>query len=315
VPRDPPDRWAKLSELTMTLTPNDRLRSCSQRFPYRLVLAVLPLHTIQTLQSESRLAWLRLTRRGPASRFTNAQDLLVNVGCGSAGLKDWVNIDCFRAEGVTLVRDCRTALPLPSGSARGVFTEHFLEHLDYYEEAPRFLSECIRVLQPGGVLRIIVPDGGKYLSAYCGAGLTAMRSFSPLTALDASSDDRPFSTLGEVVQFRTKMEVVNFHFRQSGQHRFSYDCETLSALLIDCGFEEVTERAFGLSAIDELAIDSPYRAPESLVIEAVAPKPSKVVIAGADQMESATSRPFNIWGRDRPTRGRGLTRQSTTLRH
>jgi hypothetical protein len=24
------------------------------------------------------------------------------------------------------------------------------------------------------------------------------------------------------------MEVVNFHFRQSGQHRFSYDYETLS---------------------------------------------------------------------------------------
>jgi hypothetical protein len=102
-----------------------------------------------------------------------------------------------------------------------------------------------------------------------------MRSFSPLTALDASSDDRPFSTQKEVVPFRTKMEVVNFHFRQSGQHRFSYDFETLCGLLDDCGFDEIAERTFRSSAMMELAIDNQYRAAESLVIEAIAPARSQ----------------------------------------
>jgi predicted SAM-dependent methyltransferase len=255
----------------MTLTNNDKLRLRSGRFPNRMILSMLPLHTIQELRFESHLAWLRITRRGVDPQFKGARDLLVNVGCGSLGLEGWANIDCFPAEGVTCVHDCRTKLPLPSGSVRGIFTEHFLEHLDYYEEAPRFLSECRRVLQPGGVLRIIVPDGAKYLRAYCDADWSSMRSFSPLASLDTSSDDRPFSTLREVVPFRTLMEVVNFHFRQSGQHRFSYDFETLSGLLGDCGFDAVDQMAFRSSAMAELEIDSDSRAPESLVVEAVAP--------------------------------------------
>ncbi len=127
---------------------------------------------------------------------------------------------------MTCVRDCRTELPLTSGSACGIFTEHFLEHLDYYEEAPGFLRECRRVLAPGGVLRIIVPDGGKYLEAYSTGSLADMSRFSPLPTLDPKSDAAPFSIEKQVLPFQTKMEIVNFHFRQNGQHRFSYDFET-----------------------------------------------------------------------------------------
>jgi predicted SAM-dependent methyltransferase len=225
----------------------------SQRFPYRLVSGVLPLHTIREVRPEIHLAWLRLTRRGIDARFEDGHNLLVNVGCGSLGLDDWVNIDCYPAKGVTCVRDCRTSLPLSDGSARGIFTEHFFEHLDYYDEAPRFLAECRRVLQPGGVLRIIVPDGAKYMRAYFDSGWTAMRTFSPIMS---ASD------------FRTKMEVVNAHFRQGGQHRFSYDYETLSRLLQDNDLTEINERAYRSSSVAELEIDSEERASESLVVEA-----------------------------------------------
>jgi hypothetical protein len=255
----------------MEVTKNERLRQRSTQFPYRFILRIIPLPVLKEFTFESRLAWLRLTRRGIDTRFADAKDLLVNVGCGSSGLDGWVNIDCFGAEGVTCVRDCRTSLPLPTGSARGIFTEHFLEHLDYYEEAPRFLEDCRRVLRPGGVLRVIVPDGAKYLEAYGSGDMSSMGTFSPLVSMDASSDDRPFSSLREVVPFRTKMEVVNFHFRQSGQHRFSYDEETLSALLRECGFEGVTRRDFRASALSDLAIDSESRSAESLVVEGVVP--------------------------------------------
>ena len=133
----------------MSMTRNERLRRRSQRLPYRWALGLLPLHTLVELKFEIRLAWLRLFRRGIDGRYRSAKDLLVNIGCGSEGLDGWVNIDCYPAQGVSLVRDCRTAIPLSSGSARGIFTEHFLEHLDYYEEAPRFLRECRRVLRTG----------------------------------------------------------------------------------------------------------------------------------------------------------------------
>ena len=254
-----------------SVTRNERWLRRSKRFPYRFLLQAVPLHTLAELRFELRLSWLRLTRRGINPRFASSKDLLVNVGCGSSGRDGWVNIDCFPSPGVTFVRDCRTALPLPSSSVRGIFTEHFFEHLDYYEEAPKFLEECRRVLCQGGTIRLIVPDGAKYLSAYCDGDLKDMAVFSPLVTMDPSDDDAPFSIQKTVLPFRTKMEVVNFHFRQSGQHRFSYDFETLSALLEECGFTSVVRRPFRRSHLADLAIDSEIRAAESLVVEATAP--------------------------------------------
>jgi hypothetical protein len=252
-------------------TGNKRLRDRSERLPVRVLLRLLPLHTLIELNSEARLGWLRLTRRGIDRRYSSARDLLVNVGCGAEGRVGWVNIDSASAPGVDLVRDCRTAIPLPSASARGIFTEHFLEHLDYYEEAPRFLGACLRVLQPGGILRIIVPDGSKYLTGYCSGDLEDFAGFSPLVELTPGSDLVPYSIGRDIVPFRTKMEVVNFHFRQSGQHRFSYDFDTLARLLEDCGFEAVAQSEFRVSRLPELEIDQAARAQESLVVEAAAP--------------------------------------------
>ena len=66
------------------------------------------------------------------------------------------------------------------------------------------------------------------------------------------------------------MEVINFHFRQHGQHQFSYDFETLSDLLAECGFESIVQTSFRESALPELGIDRDFRAAESLVVEATA---------------------------------------------
>ncbi len=255
----------------MSITANERWRRKSQRFPYRLIFNLLPLHALVELRFEARLAWLRLTRRGIDPRFKSASDLLVNIGCGPRGLDGWVNIDCVAAPGVTCVRDCRTELPLPSKSAKGVFTEHFLEHLDYYEEAPKFLAECRRILRPGGTLRIIVPDGAKYLEAYCSGDLAAMETISPFMKWDRTCNAVPLSFMREVVPFRTRMEVVNFHFRQAGEHRFSYDFETLSILLEECGFESIVQMPFRKSELADLEIDGEVRALESLVVEASVP--------------------------------------------
>lgn len=229
----------------------------SERWPFRLLLRLLPLSVWRTLRYELRLTWLRLTRRGLDARFARSKQLFVNVGCGSFGRHGWINIDCFPANGVTIVRDCRTSLPLATGSARGVFAEHFLEHLHYDDQALLFLAECLRVLQPGGILRIIVPDGEKYLRAYASCGWEELRSFSPLVYAE--------------MPYKTKMEVVNAHFRQGGQHHFSYDYETLARLLERAGFQTVCRQSFRSSSLPEIAIDSESRASESLVIEGQAP--------------------------------------------
>lgn len=228
------------------------------RYPYRLLLFILPLHALKVIQYEVAMAWVRLTQSRRPKQFEGARDLLVNLGCGANGRSGWVNVDGIRAPGVTLVQDCRRCVPLPSGSARAIFAEHVFEHLEYREEAPVFLAECLRVLHPGGTLRLIVPDGRKYLLAYAAGGWDALEAFSPYLAEDRAS-------------FSTPMEVVNAHFRQAGQHRFSYDAETLCALFERSGFVAVERRAYGESRVPELAIDTSSRADESLYVEGVKP--------------------------------------------
>ncbi|MBK8858914.1 MAG: methyltransferase domain-containing protein [Opitutaceae bacterium] len=81
----------------------------------------------------------------------------LNLGCGDVFLPGWHNLD-FVARPPHVVRhDLRETLPLPAGSCEVVYHSHVLEHFDR-AEAGRFLAECHRVLAPGGVLRVVVPD-------------------------------------------------------------------------------------------------------------------------------------------------------------
>jgi predicted SAM-dependent methyltransferase len=227
-----------------------RKRLLRDRWASRQLLKLLPLKLAQSVRYELELAVVRMSSGAARRRFRDSRALLINIGCGAKGLDGWVNVDGARLPGVTCVYDARRDLPFPDGSARGIFSEHFLEHVDYYEEAPRLLAECMRVLEPGGVLRIVVPDAEEYVQAYMAEGWEAMRK------LRGCGD------------FRTKMEVLNEVFRQGIQHKFAYDYETLAELCRRAGFSRVERAAFRCSSMPELAIDQPRRAAESLYVEA-----------------------------------------------
>jgi predicted SAM-dependent methyltransferase len=82
---------------------------------------------------------------------------LVNLGCGLRFDRDWINFDMFPAdEGVRKANFLR-GIPLASGSADVVYHSHVLEHLEL-DAARDFLKECLRVLRPGGIIRVVVPD-------------------------------------------------------------------------------------------------------------------------------------------------------------
>lgn len=53
--------------------------------------------------------------------------------------------------------DLRKGIPFADGSVDAVYHSHLLEHLDR-DVVPQFLAEVLRVLRPGGVHRIVVPD-------------------------------------------------------------------------------------------------------------------------------------------------------------
>ncbi len=53
--------------------------------------------------------------------------------------------------------DLREPIPLPDGSVSRIHTEDFIEHIRP-EEIRKLLTECHRLLKPGGMLRIACPD-------------------------------------------------------------------------------------------------------------------------------------------------------------
>lgn len=229
----------------------------------RLLHAVIPRHTWKPLIWELRMAWLRLRSLRLARRFAGRRDLLVNIGAGRSAREGWVNLDAVRRPGVDCACDVRRRLPLPDASVLGIFCEHFLEHLDYTEEVPGFLVECHRVLAPGGILRIVVPDGRRLLEAYAAAG------WSDLDALLGLDGEHRDPQLGG--QYHTKLEALNVAFRQGHQHRWMYDFEGLDFVLRRYGFAEVVQQSFGKSRSRELCVDDPERAPASLYVEAIRP--------------------------------------------
>jgi predicted SAM-dependent methyltransferase len=81
----------------------------------------------------------------------------VNLGCGGCFHSDWVNFDFVSQSPDVIQHDLRTRLPLNDGSCAVVYHSHVLEHLPR-AFAPLFLQECYRVLIPGGLLRVVVPD-------------------------------------------------------------------------------------------------------------------------------------------------------------
>lgn len=81
----------------------------------------------------------------------------LNLGCGTRCHPDWVNLDIAPLAPGVIAHDLRTGLPFPDNSCEAVYHSHVLEHIPK-SEARSFIRECQRVLKPGGILRVVVPD-------------------------------------------------------------------------------------------------------------------------------------------------------------
>jgi len=87
----------------------------------------------------------------------NAGREYLNLGCGTRYHPAWTNVDFFAADGNVLTCDLRDPFPFGDATFDVVYHSHVLEHFTP-EVAQRFMNECSRVLRPGGIVRIAVPD-------------------------------------------------------------------------------------------------------------------------------------------------------------
>ena len=89
----------------------------------------------------------------------------LNWGCGGHTLPGWINTDVKEGDGIDLSCDIRNGLPLETGSIDYAVSIHALPEVPYTELVP-VLTELRRVLKPGGVLRLALPDLIKGVRAY-----------------------------------------------------------------------------------------------------------------------------------------------------
>jgi predicted SAM-dependent methyltransferase len=230
----------------------------------RWLIPRLPVNrrTLNILRFEAGCLWQRLVNAlNPAYHakvhaLQSKRDLSVNLGSGGRGLPGWINIDARTGHAdQTIAFDVRRRLPFADGSVTRLFAEHVIEHLDFRGDIPGVLSEFHRILRPGGVARIIVPDAERFLKAY------AQRSRDGFAALGWDLDQLPHDIY-------TPMHIVNHTFHQGGEHQFGWDFETLQWALRQAGFAEIERKAYQVSRDPELAIDQPNHAAYSLYVEA-----------------------------------------------
>ncbi|MFB1489907.1 MULTISPECIES: methyltransferase domain-containing protein [unclassified Thiocapsa] len=83
----------------------------------------------------------------------------VNLACGSTFVEGdpWINLDYAPSSVMVQSADLLAPLPFANDSVAVIYSSHFLEHVPR-SRVPGLLAECFRVLRPGGVLRLVMPD-------------------------------------------------------------------------------------------------------------------------------------------------------------
>jgi predicted SAM-dependent methyltransferase len=109
----------------------------------------------------------------------------LNVGCGNQRKPGWIGIDKVQTPAVDIVRDLARGLPFEDSSVDEIYCDNVLEHIGPPEDFVFVLNEFYRVLKPGGLATIIVPDAR---SQGAWQDPTHVRAFVPRSALYWNQD-------------------------------------------------------------------------------------------------------------------------------
>lgn len=135
--------------------------------------------------------------------------------------------------------DLTKKLPYADNSIEAIFSSHVFEHL-FIDEVERLVGECNRVLKPGGVVRVVVPDLEKIVKLY------------------DVNDPRDF--LYSIYEVATRSAVKN-------SHHCGFTGAFISKLFQEAGFSKCSVVGYGLGECPEL--DKLDNRPDSLFFEAI----------------------------------------------
>lgn len=191
----------------------------------------------------------------------------------------------FREMSDNVVRhDLRKGIPFPDASADAVYHSHVLEHIDH-DAVPGFLAEVRRVLKPGGVHRVVVPDlerqARRYLEtldkSLAGGDNVEDHEESVHVLIEQMVRREAWGTSQRKPVRRWFENRVLGDARSRGEtHQWMWDRVTLPAELVRAGFRDPQVMSNTESQIpdwrgyrlDEVADGAEYK-PGSLYVEAV----------------------------------------------
>ncbi len=176
---------------------------------------------------------------------STAKDLQLHIGCGPGHLPGWINIDVHPAP---LAMNVLWGLPFPDRSASRVFVSHLLEHLFFPRDVSYFLAELNRVMAPGGIVRIVVPDIEQCIAAYAAND----RSFFASRRETWSWWPENTTRLQDFLAYAGAGAEPAYLFEA---HKYGYDFETLAKVLGEAGFERVRASAYMASEDPALRVD------------------------------------------------------------
>lgn len=152
----------------------------------------------------------------------------LHLGCGARHIPGFVHVDIRPLPHVDVVSELASLPMLPDGCAELVYASHVLEHFPRHQTGA-VLSEWRRLLAPGGVLRLAVPDFAQLVRVYQANGGDLGEIIGPLVG----RQDHPH----------------NFHYNV-------FDRRSLTAALEQAGFRHVREwdwRQTDHAAVDDFS--------------------------------------------------------------
>jgi len=166
----------------------------------------------------------------------------LNVGCGYPLRQklhphfhgpEWreVRLDLDPAVRPDIICSITDMSPVAADSVDAVWSSHNLEHLQRHE-VPLALAEFLRVLKPGGLLLLTLPD---------------LQQVARLVSEDRLEDEAYTSLSGPI----TPLDMIFRHTASLARgnelmaHRTGFTARTLQKLLTHAGFVEVTLRRGG----------------------------------------------------------------------
>ena len=190
----------------------------------------------------------------------------VNIVCGTSVADGWYNIDnspTIWLSRIPVLRslfrvpawpksvhrhDVLRGLPFGNETVDCIYSSHTFEHFTYAQSL--FLTkECLRVLKPSGVLRIVVPDLKQLVQDY-------------LSDPDSMASHRFIERLS---LSHTWQDL----FHRGAHHQQMFDGRSLLGMLDEAGFENAQLSNFSESRIMNLAgLELAQRRHESIYVEA-----------------------------------------------